>query len=126
MRLSCFIPDQMASRILGMGDVLADRKAQSSRDRRRMQKRRPAIRSREDRAQLGQVNRLGSLTRFWGYCQGPEAQGGWKGNTGAEMKRVTAMIDSMTFGRRDHAVINGSRKRIARGSGTNVQEWSVD
>jgi len=41
-----------------------------------------------------------------------------------EMKRVTAMIDSMTFReRRDHTVINGSRKkRIARGSGTNVQE----
>ena len=40
------------------------------------------------------------------------------------MKRVVAMIDSMTMReRRDHTVINGSRKkRIARGSGTNVKE----
>ena len=41
-----------------------------------------------------------------------------------EMKRVAAMIDSMTSReRRDHTLINGSRKkRIARGSGTSVQE----
>ena len=40
------------------------------------------------------------------------------------MKRVTAMIDSMTVReRRDHTIINGNRKkRIARGSGTNVME----
>ncbi|MFN3681982.1 MAG: signal recognition particle protein, partial [Nitrospira sp.] len=41
-----------------------------------------------------------------------------------ELKRVLAIIDSMTVSeRRDHTIINGSRKkRIAKGSGTSVQE----
>ncbi len=78
------------------------------------------------RAQLGQVNRLGSLDQILGMLPGGQKlKGAMEGQVPErEMKRVTAMIDSMTFReRRDHTVINGSRKkRIARGSGTNVQE----
>jgi len=78
------------------------------------------------RAQLGQVNRLGSLDQILGMLPGGQKlKGATEGQMAErEMKRVAAMIDSMTFReRRDHTVINASRKkRIARGSGTNVQE----
>ena len=78
------------------------------------------------RAQLGQVNKLGSLDQILGMLPGGQKlKGAMEGQVPErELKRVMAMIDSMTMReRRDHTVINGSRKkRIARGSGTNVME----
>ena len=78
------------------------------------------------REQLGQVNRLGSFEQILNMLPGAQRL---KDMTGGgvpekEIKRVVAMIDSMTLReRRDHTVINGSRKkRIAKGSGTSVTE----
>ena len=78
------------------------------------------------REQIGLVNRMGSMEQLLGMLPGGQrlkelADGGLPEK---EIKRVVAMIDSMTpRERRDHTVINGSRKkRIARGSGTSVQD----
>ncbi len=130
--LELFHPDRMASRILGMGDVLSlIEKAQETFSRDQAEDAQKRLTSNtftlEDfRAQLSQVNRLGSLDQILGMLPGGQKlKGAMEGQIPErEMKRVTAMIDSMTLReRRDHTLINGSRKkRIARGSGTNVQE----
>jgi signal recognition particle subunit SRP54 len=130
--LELFHPDRMASRILGMGDVLSlIEKAQETITREQVEEAQKRLTSNtftlEDfRAQLGQVNRLGSLDQILGMLPGGQKlKSAMEGQVAErEMKRVTAMIDSMTLReRRDHTLINGSRKkRIARGSGTNVQE----
>ncbi len=130
--LEPFHPDRMASRILGMGDVLSlIEKAQESFSREQVEEAQKRLTSNtftlEDfRAQIGQMNRLGSLDQLLGMLPGGQklkemAQGEVPDR---EMKRVAAMIDSMTLReRRDHTIINGSRKkRIARGSGTSVPE----
>ena len=78
------------------------------------------------RDQLGQANRLGSMDQILEMLPGgqrlKEMAGG--GVPERDIKRILAMIDSMTpRERRDHTIINGSRKkRIARGSGTTVQD----
>ena len=130
--LEVFHPDRMASRILGMGDVLSlIEKAQETFTREQAEEAQKRLTSNtftlEDfRAQLGQMNRLGSLDQILGMLPGGQklksAIEGEKPER--EMGRVAAMIDSMTVReRRDHTIINGSRKkRIARGSGTTVQE----
>jgi signal recognition particle subunit SRP54 len=130
--LELFHPDRMASRILGMGDVLSlIEKAQETFSLEQAEDAQKRLTSNtftlEDfRAQLGQVSRLGSLDQILGMLPGGQnLKGAMEGQMPErEMKRVTAMIDSMTVReRRDHTLINGSRKkRIARGSGTNVQE----
>lgn len=130
--LELFHPDRMASRILGMGDVLSlIEKAQETFTREQAEEAQKKLTSNtftlEDfRAQLGQVNKLGSLDQILGMLPGGQKlKGAMDGQMPErEMKRVMAMIDSMTAReRRDHTVINGSRKkRIARGSGTNVVE----
>ena len=130
--LELFHPDRMASRILGMGDVLSlIEKAQETftiEQAADAQKRLTSTTfTLEDfRAQLSQVSRLGSLDQILGMLPGGQKlKGAMDGQVPErEMKRVTAMIDSMTAReRRDHTLINGSRKkRIARGSGTKVEE----
>ncbi|MBA5867625.1 MAG: signal recognition particle protein [Nitrospira sp. CR1.3] len=130
--LELFHPDRMASRILGMGDVLSlIEKAQETFTREQADEAQKRLTSNqftlEDfRAQLGQVNKLGSLDQILGMLPGGQKlKGAMDGQVPErEMKRVAAIIDSMTAReRRDHTVINGSRKkRIARGSGTNVME----
>jgi signal recognition particle subunit SRP54 len=130
--LELFHPDRMASRILGMGDVLSlIEKAQETFTREQAEEAQKRLTSNtftlEDfRAQLGQVNKLGSLDQILGMLPGGQKlKGAMDGQMPErEMKRVMAMIDSMTAReRRDHTLINGSRKkRIARGSGTNVME----
>ncbi len=130
--LELFHPDRMASRILGMGDVLSlIEKAQETftiEQAADTQKRlTSATFTLEDfRAQLSQVSRLGSLDQILGMLPGGQKlKGAMDGQLPErEMKRVTAMIDSMTVRERcDHTLINGSRKkRIARGSGTKVEE----
>jgi signal recognition particle subunit SRP54 len=130
--LELFHPDRMASRILGMGDVLSlIEKAQETFTREQAEETQKRLQSNtftlEDfRAQLGQVTKLGSLDQILGMLPGGQKlKGAVEGQVPErEMKRVAAIIDSMTLReRRDHTLINGSRKkRIARGSGTNVME----
>jgi signal recognition particle subunit SRP54 len=130
--LEVFHPDRVASRILGMGDVLSlIEKAQESFTREQAEEAQKRLTSdtftlEDFRVQLGQMNRLGSLDQILGMLPGGQklksAIEGEKPER--EMARVAAMIDSMTAReRRDHTIINGSRKkRIARGSGTSVQD----
>ncbi len=130
--LEVFHPDRMASRILGMGDMLSlIEKAQETFSREQAEEAQRRLTSNtftlEDfRAQLGQMNRLGSLEQILGMLPGGQKimSALQEEKPEREMKRVAAIIDSMTIReRRDHTVINGSRKkRIARGSGTTVQD----
>lgn len=130
--LEPFHPDRMASRILGMGDVLSlIEKAEETFTREQTEEAQKRLTSNtftlaDFRDQLGQVNRLGSLDQILGMLPGGQKlKGAMEGQLPErEMKRVAAMIDSMTpRERRDHTIINGSRKkRIARGSGTSVPE----
>jgi len=130
--LEPFHPDRMASRILGMGDVLSlIEKAQESITREQAEEAQKRLTGNtftlEDfRTQLGQMNRMGSFEQILGMLPGgqklKQAIEGDKPER--EIGRVIAVIDSMTpRERRDHTIINGSRKkRIARGSGTTVQD----
>jgi signal recognition particle subunit SRP54 len=131
--LELFHPDRMASRILGMGDVLSlIEKAQETFSREQAEAAQKKLTSNtfslEDfREQLGQVNRLGSFEQILNMLPGAQRLKDMAGGGAVpekEIKRVVAMIDSMTpRERRDHTVINGSRKkRIAKGSGTSVTE----
>jgi signal recognition particle subunit SRP54 len=130
--LEPFHPDRMASRILGMGDVLSlIEKAQETISREQAEAAQQRLTSNtftlEDfRAQLGQMGRLGSLDQILGMLPGGQKlKSALEGDKPErEMGRVAAMIDSMTIReRRDHTIINGSRKkRIARGSGVTVQD----
>ena len=130
--LEAFHPDRMASRILGMGDVLSlIEKAQETISREQAEAAQNRLVSNtftlEDfRAQIGQMGRLGSLDQILGMLPGGQKlKSAIEGDKPErEMGRVAAMIDSMTIReRRDHTIINGSRKkRIARGSGASVQD----
>lgn len=130
--LEVFHPDRMASRILGMGDVLSlVEKAQANIDTEKAKEMERKIRQQEFTLedfldQLQQVRSMGPLEDLLGMIPGMKKQ--LKGMQGdfdeKEILRVEAIIKSMTFKeRRDPSVINGSRKkRIARGSGTKVQD----
>jgi signal recognition particle subunit SRP54 len=133
--LEVFHPDRIASRILGMGDILSlIEKAEEKIDKKKSEEfARKALSgdgfSLEDfRDQLRQVKKMGSLQSIIGMLPkvGPFAglQGAADKVDEKELVRVEAIINSMTPYERDHhEVINGSRrKRIARGSGTSVQE----
>jgi len=134
--LEPFHPDRMASRILGMGDVLSlIEKAQEAISKEEAESLQKKVSSNtltlEDfRDQIKQVNKLGSMEQIMGMLPGGEKLKSMMGGASPqglpekEMKRVVAIIDSMTQKeRRDHTLINGSRKkRIAKGSGTTVQE----
>lgn len=130
--LDPFHPDRVASLILGMGDVLSlIEKAQAAYSREEAESLERSLRERSFtletfRNQIAQVNRLGSLDQILRMLPG---SGSLKGLAGAgipekEIARAVAIVNSMTsLERRDHTLLNGSRKRrIARGSGTNVQE----
>jgi signal recognition particle subunit SRP54 len=130
--LEAFHPERMASRILGMGDMLSlIEKAQSEFDEKEALKLQDRIKKREFdledfRGQLKQVKKLGSMEQILGMLPGMgqlKQLKKMKPDEG-ELVRVEAIINSMTPGeRRNHKIINGSRrKRIARGSGTKVQD----
>ena len=130
--LEPFHPDRMASRILGMGDVLSlIEKAQESITREQAEEAQKRLTTNtftlEDfRIQLGQMNRMGSFEQILGMLPGGQKlKQAIEGDKPERViGRVIAVIDSMTpRERRDHTIINGNRKkRIARGSGTTVQE----
>src|SRR5579864_4564755 len=133
--LEPFHPDRIVSRILGMGDILSlIERAEQQIDKKKAQE----IASKalsgdgfslEDfRDQLRQVRKMGSMKSLMGMMP---SIGPFSGLQKAadqvdekQVNRVEAIINSMTAQeRRHHEVINGSRrKRIARGSGTSVQE----
>ena len=130
-----FHPDRVASRILGMGDVLSlVEKAQQAVDQSTaeamLKKLREDSFTLEDfRDQLKQVRQLGPLDQILGMIPGfgklmkgaaPRELDGEQ----ADLGRFDAIIASMTPGERRHPdIINGSRRqRIARGSGTTVQD----
>lgn len=129
--LDPFHPDRIASRILGMGDVLTlIEKAQDAVDVQsavEMEKRiRAATFTLEDfREQMRQMNKLGSVSKLLEML--PMGKGiNAKALAPAEddMRRFGAIIDSMTVEERRHPqAIDGSRRRrIAMGSGTRVQD----
>lgn len=132
--LELFHPDRMASRILGMGDVLTlIEKTEVAFDEqqaaRMEQKLRQGQFDLEDfLEQLRQVRKMGPLGELLGMVPGMNRmlKGAEVDEAQAErqLKRVEAMILSMTpQERRNPRVLNGSRKRrVARGSGTTVQE----
>lgn len=133
--LEPFYPDRMASRILGMGDVLTlIEKAQTAFDAEEAKKMEKAFRKNEFTlddflSQLNQVRKLGSFENILGMIPG---MGGFKKKlgdvdidmNGKEIKHIEAIIRAMTpEEKRNTKIINGSRrKRIAMGSGTKVQE----
>ena len=129
--IELFHPDRIASRILGMGDVLSlIEKAEAAFDEknaREMEKKfREQTFSLEDfLEQLYQLKKMGNLDQIIGMMPGVKA-GSLKDAQADEsqMKRIEAIILSMTREERLRPeTINGSRrKRIAKGSGTSVEE----
>jgi signal recognition particle subunit SRP54 len=131
--LEPFYPDRLAGRILQQGDILSlVEKAQQTVDQAQaeamVKKLREETFTLEDfRAQLKQVQALGPLDQVLGMLPfGKMFKGAPKELSGeqADLDRFDAIIGSMTPGeRRNPEVINGSRRqRIARGSGTSVQD----
>src|SRR6266403_550221 len=131
--LEPFHPDRLASRILGMGDVLSlVEKAQAAVDQTKAEALAKKLRedtfSLEDfRDQLKQLRQMGPLDQILGMLPfGKMLKGAPKDLDGesADLDRFDAIIGSMTPGERNNPeVINGSRRqRIARGSGTNVHD----
>jgi signal recognition particle subunit SRP54 len=127
-----FQAERMVGRILGMGDVLGlIERAEEVFDREKAEDfARKVLKSQfslEDyREQLAQVKKMGPLDQVLSMIPGlgnaardVDTEAGER-----EMKRAVAIIDSMTpLERRDPSVINGSRrKRIAKGSGTSVED----
>ncbi len=127
-----FFPDRMASRILGMGDMVSlIEKAQQEFDQKEAAKLEKKLKKREFdledfQAQLKQMKKLGSLEQIVGMLPGmgqlkqlkklkPDEK---------ELVKIEAIINSMTIEeRRNHKILNASRrKRIARGSGAKVQD----
>jgi signal recognition particle subunit SRP54 len=128
--LEPFHPERMASRILGMGDVLTlIEKAEEAFDRaeakRMEEKLRRADFTLEDfLGQLQALKKMGPLSQVLSMLPGMAKLPVGDAQMDAQMPRVEAMIRSMTPTERgDPAIINGSRRRrIAAGSGTSVQE----
>lgn len=131
--LEPFHPDRMASRILGMGDVMSlIEKAGAAIDIEKAQAFEKKLRKEEFTFddfldQLQQVRKLGSLDQILGMIPGmgkltKQLQGAELDEN--QLKQTEAIIRSMTKReRRDPSIINGSRrKRIALGSGTRVQD----
>lgn len=130
--LETFYPDRMASRILGMGDILSlvelAEENTSREEAAQLQKkfRKNEFTLEDFSSQLKQLKKMGGAAKIMDMIPGmnrlklqPD-----QGKVEKGMKSVEAIISSMTINeRKDPSVINGSRrKRISRGSGTSVQE----
>jgi signal recognition particle subunit SRP54 len=130
--LEQFHPDRMASRILGMGDILTlIERAESTLDQEKAQRAGERLLAGDFNLedfleQLGEVKKLGPLNQLLEMMPGmanvsrdlpPEL-------TDQQFRSIEAIIYSMTLAeRRNPKILNASRKRrIARGSGTSVQE----
>jgi signal recognition particle subunit SRP54 len=127
-----FYPDRLASRILGMGDVLTlIEKAQQTYDQNQAKELERKFKKNEftleDFAQqMVALKKMGSLGDLLGMIPGFKKIASQVDSEQAqqELSRIKAIIDSMTRQeRRNHLILNGSRRaRIAAGSGTSVQE----
>jgi signal recognition particle subunit SRP54 len=126
-----FYPDRMASRILGMGDVLSlIEKAQEAFDEKKAMELEKKLRSQQFTLedfldQMEQLKKMGPLSQVLGMLPGVDTKA--LANTDADEKsmvRMEAIIKSMTKKERNNpAILNASRKkRIAAGSGTSIQE----
>ena len=130
--LEVFYPDRMASRILGMGDVLSliekASKQVSEEEAKKLHKKlkKNEFTLEDFHSQLQSIKRMGSIGSLMKMMPGMGQLAKQVDDEKAEreMKRVEAMILSMTPAERnDHELINGNRrKRIASGSGTSVEE----
>ena len=131
--LEPFHPDRVASRILGMGDVLSlIDKVQENIDQKEAEKIQEKLLTGDDftledfRDQMKQIRKLGPLENILKMMPGfGDIKNQLKDQVDEkELNRVVAIVDSMTSAeRRNHMIINGSRRRrIARGSGTSVQD----
>jgi signal recognition particle subunit SRP54 len=125
-----FHPDRMASRILGMGDMLSlIERAEGQLDKEQSEELERKIRKNEFTLddlndQIKQIRKLGSMRSILGMLPGIGKQVRDAQIDEGQLDRVQAIILSMTpKERREPAVIDGSRrKRIAAGSGTSVQQ----
>jgi len=130
--LEPFHADRIASRILGMGDVLSlIERAERAYDRDQAQALEKKLRKSEFdledfRDQLRAVKKMGSVAELLGMIPGVKKllRGADLSGAEGELKRVEAIIDSMTRAeRRNIRILNASRrKRIAKGSGTSVAD----
>jgi signal recognition particle subunit SRP54 len=128
--LDVFYPDRMASRILGMGDVLSlIEKVEAEVDKKEAE--RLAQRVARDkftledlRSQLSQVKKMGPMSQIVNMLPGVAGKVKEEDIDEKAIVRMQAILDSMTLKEREYPqIINGQRKkRIARGSGTSVQE----
>ena len=129
--LEAFHPDRMSSRILGMGDALSFiEKAQEAVDAKEAEAiekklRKNAFTLEDFKNQMQSVKKMGSLKDLMGMIPGINKKQ-LKGIniSDKELGKIEAIINSMTpQERRTHTIIKGSRKkRIAKGSGTKVQD----
>lgn len=126
-----FYPDRMASRILGMGDVLSlIEKAQDAFDEKKALEMEKKMRTQQFTLddfldQMQQVKKMGPLEQVLGMLPGMNAKAMQNVEVDEKkMSHVEAIIKSMTKNERNEPhIINGSRrKRIAAGSGTTIQE----
>jgi signal recognition particle subunit SRP54 len=136
--LEPFYPDRVAQRILGMGDVLSlieqvqDKIDQSDAEAQLAKLQRNQFTLDDFRSQLRQVKRLGSFSKILkllpdqllGGVGMPDLTDEQSEMMEKELKRTEAIIDSMTREERlNHLLLNANRRRrIARGSGTTVQQ----
>jgi signal recognition particle subunit SRP54 len=131
--LEVFHPDRLASRILGMGDVLSlIEKAESVVDKKEAEKlaaklKKNAFTLEDFRDQIRQIKKMGSLEQIMGMIPGMnkfKQMNNMPKPDEKELGRVEAIINSMTAQERQrHLIIDASRRqRIAAGSGTSVQD----
>lgn len=130
--LEPFYPDRLASRILGMGDVLSlIDKVQQNVEQKEAQRLQQAFQKQqftleEFQLQLQQIKRMGSMGSLLEMIPGGKKLASQVDAEKAEqeLKRVDAIINSMTRQeRRNPALLNGSRRRrVAQGSGTTVTD----
>ncbi len=128
--LEPFHPDRIVSRILGMGDVLSlIEKAEEAVDRGKAEEleeklRRAEFTLEDFRDQLRQLKKMGPLEQVLDMIPGIAPEGRGAEVDERRITRLEAIIDSMTAKeRRRPDILNGKRrKRVARGSGTSVQE----
>ncbi len=130
---SPFYPDRIASRILGMGDVLSlIEKVQKSYDEKRVKEleekfRKSTFTLDDFKTQIGMIKKMGSLESILelipGFSKFKDKVGDFSYQE-KELKKIEAIINSMTKEERlKPQIIDASRKRrIARGSGTTVQD----
>ncbi len=130
--LEAFHPDRIASRILGMGDMMSlIERAEKAYDKTQAEALSKKLKKNEFdledfRDQLRAVKKMGSVAELLGMIPGVKKmfKGADLGGADQELKRVEAIIDSMTREeRRNIHILNANRrKRIAAGSGTSVSE----